>query len=434
MKRYESYKDSGIEWIGEIPEHWIIKRIKHTTYVKGRIGWQGLRSEEFLEVGESYVVTGTDFKDGKINWNSCYQITKERYDEDPYIQLKEDDLLITKDGTIGKIALVKDIPTIATLNSGVFVTRPKTEDYITGFMYWILVSDVFDSFFNNNKSGSTILHLYQNVFNEFRFICPTLVEQTQIAKYLDQKTTKIDKLIADKQNLIALLNEERTAMINQAVTKGLNPNVPMKDSGVEWLGEIPAHWEVKKLRYLINIKSGKGFSNDDIDPNGIYPVYGGNGILGYTNDFTSSDVDLIVGRVGAYCGNVYLVTGSKWISDNALQIQTTQDYLFLYYLLKFLDLNRLANKSAQPLITGTMIKSETIAMPNMSEQKSIVKQIEREELRIKNLLGTINQEIELLKEYKTALISEVVTGKIDVRDEVIANCHAEPVEAHSLAN
>lgn len=421
MKKYDSYKDSGIEWIGEIPLHWILKRIKHTTYVKGRIGWQGLRSDEFLETSDSIVVTGTDFQNGRINWVSCYQVPKERYDEDQFIQLKEEDLLITKDGTIGKVAVVKYLPKIATLNSGVFVTRPKTSDYIPEFMYWILVSDVFISFYNFNKSGSTIQHLYQNVFDEFKFICPPIEEQTAIASYLDQKTTQIDDLISKKQRLIELLREERTAMINQAVTKGIRslsgaetPNVKMKDSGIEWLGEIPEHWEVKKLKYCIKIQSGKGITNEELKENGEFKVYGGNGIMGYTDKFNSIELVLIIGRVGALCGNIHLVDGEKWISDNALFAQTSENYQYMEYFLKFLDLNRLANKNAQPLITGTMVKEQSIGLPNKNEQKEIVEFITNETNRIDLITSKTNQEIDLLKEYKTALISEVVTGKVKV--------------------
>lgn len=117
-------KDSGIEWIGKIPKHWEVHRIKDYTYVKGRIGWQGLRNSDFLDQGEFYCVTGTDLINGSIDWSNCYFVSQERYNQDKYIQLKEKDLLITKDGTIGKIALIDKLPLCATLNSGLFVTRP----------------------------------------------------------------------------------------------------------------------------------------------------------------------------------------------------------------------------------------------------------------------------------------------------------------------
>lgn len=211
-------KDSGIEWLGEIPEHWEVKRIKHTTYVKGRIGWKGLRSDEFLEFSDSYVVTGTDFDNGNVKWETCYQVPLDRYEDDPFIKLKNNDLLITKDGTIGKIAIVKDMPKIATLNSGVFLTRPQNNEYLQEYMYWILYSDVFKTFYDYNKSGSTIQHLYQNVFNEFKYTLPSLKEQTEIVKYLDKKNVEINQIKHKAQHEIELLKEYKTALISEVVT------------------------------------------------------------------------------------------------------------------------------------------------------------------------------------------------------------------------
>ena len=138
MKPYPKYKDSGVEWIGQVPEGWAVKKIKHRCYVKGRVGWKGLKSSEFLLEGFSYLVTGTDFNDAKINWKECYHIDKERYEEDPYIQLQDDDLLITKDGTIGKLAIVESLDKPACLNSGIFVVRSLEEDFTTKYLYWVL--------------------------------------------------------------------------------------------------------------------------------------------------------------------------------------------------------------------------------------------------------------------------------------------------------
>ena len=211
-------KDSGIDWLGKIPKHWEVKIIKHTTYVKGRIGWKGLRSDEFLEFSDSYVVTGTDFHNGTIKWESCYQVPIDRYEDDPFIKLQNDDLLITKDGTIGKIAIVKDMPKIATLNSGVFLTRPLENEYYQEFMYWILYSDVFKSFYDFNKSGSTIQHLYQNVFNEFKYPLPPIKEQIEIVNHINYKTDELDLVISKTKQEIELLKEYKTALISEVVT------------------------------------------------------------------------------------------------------------------------------------------------------------------------------------------------------------------------
>jgi type I restriction enzyme S subunit len=445
MKKYDSYKDSGIEWIGEIPISWEVKRIKHTTYIKGRIGWQGMRSDEFLELSDSYVVTGTDFENGRIKWETCYQVPIERYDEDPFIQLKDGDLLITKDGTIGKVAVVENLPKIATLNSGVFLTRPIFDSYVPKFMYWILFSDVFKTFYDFNKSGSTIQHLYQNVFNEFKFPLPSHSEQTAIAKYLDQKTTQIDDLIAKKERLIQLLEEERTAIINQAVTKGLDPNVPMKDSGIEWLGEIPAHWEVKKLKLLANIQGRigfKGYTVGDLVSEGEGALTIGakhidnNNKLNLANpEFISWDKyyespeimvkvgDILLTQRGTL-GKVVLVSediGEATINPSMVilsDLKANDHFLYFFfnssYFKSWIDFTNTA--TAVPMISQGQLGNLKLVLPDIIEQKQIVNQILISTKRVDEIITKSQQEIELMKEYKTALISEVVTGKVDVRN------------------
>ncbi len=256
ISKYGKYKDTGIEWIGEIPENWDVKKIKHRCYVKGRVGWKGLKSSEFLTDGFSYLVTGTDFKNDTVDWDNCYHIDEERYNEDPYIQLQNEDLLITKDGTIGKLAVVTNLDKPACLNSGIFVVRSIKDDFSTRFLLWVLKSSIFTDFNGLTAYGSTIQHLYQNVFFEFAFAFPPVNTQISIADYLQKKTAEIDHIIANKQKLIALYEEEKQAIINQVVTKGLDPNLKMKDSGVEWLGEIPEHWEQKNLKYLARVQTG----------------------------------------------------------------------------------------------------------------------------------------------------------------------------------
>ncbi len=210
-------KDSGVEWIGEIPEHWKVMKIKFTSYVKGRVGWKGLTSEEYLENGYAYLVTGQDFQSKTILWDSCYCVDKGRYYDDPYIQLKNGDLLITKDGTIGKLAIVNGLNKPACLNSGIFLVRPCNY-YITDFLYYVLSSSVFSNFYFLRSFGSTIQHLYQNIFEEFSFPIPSIEEQDKIVAYLEKQTSKIDKIISLEERMVQLLKEYKVSLISQAVT------------------------------------------------------------------------------------------------------------------------------------------------------------------------------------------------------------------------
>jgi type I restriction enzyme S subunit len=177
-----------------IPKTWNILKIEEASTLKGRIGWQGLTTKEYLDEGDYYLITGTDFKDGKIIWETCHYVEKERYEQDKYIQLQEKDIYVTKDGTIGKVAFVDKSPEKpATLNSGVFVLRPLNNSYLPEYMYWVLQSFQFKNFIEGIKAGSTISHLYQRDFNNFKFISPPLQEQEQIANILSNVDNDITK-------------------------------------------------------------------------------------------------------------------------------------------------------------------------------------------------------------------------------------------------
>jgi type I restriction enzyme S subunit len=206
------------DWIKKMPSHWEIEKVARTTYLKGRIGWQGLKSTEFKTEGP-HLVTGTDFNNGYVNWDSCVRVTEQRYDEAKFIQVKEGDLLITKDGTIGKVAIAKDAPEKVSVNSGIFVTRPLQNDYINRYFYYLMLSNVFKEFFQLTLTGnSTILHLYQGVFSQFRYPLPPMNEQIEIVEYLDRKTEEINQLVQIKKDKIEKLNEYKKSLIYEAVT------------------------------------------------------------------------------------------------------------------------------------------------------------------------------------------------------------------------
>jgi len=442
-KPYSKYRNSEVEWIGALPKHWQIKRIKHTTYVKGRIGWQGLKSDELIDEGP-YLVTGTDFETGRVNWNNSYHVSVERYDEDPFIQLKENDLLITKDGTIGKTAIVRDLPGVACLNSGIFVTRPIASDYLNDYMYWLLNSDVFIRFIDFKKTGTTIAHLYQNVFVEFSFPIPILEEQHSIVNFLNKETDKIDQLIAKKERQIELLKEKRTALISHAVTKGLNPNAKMKNSGIEWIGEIPEHWEVAKTKYVADLKTGH-------TPSRQHPEYWEDCTIPW---FSLADVWQLRSGRQEYLGDTnesineiglknssaeLLPPGTVVVSRTAsvgfsgimpIEMATTQDFVnwvcgprmspsYLLYVFRSMnqEFKRLIMGSTHQTIYMPDAASFNTPIPPMGEQLKMVKYIHQKKATLDSLEDLVLLSIDRLREYRTALISAAVTGKIDIRKE-----------------
>lgn len=201
--------------LGLIPEDWEVKNINKECTIKARIGWQGLKSTEYLDSGDYILVTGTDFDSGFINWKSCSYVTKWRFDQDKNIQIKQGDVLITKDGTIGKVAFLNEIPMQGTLNSGVFVIRPKNPDKMDSvFLSLIFKSFWFDAFLEQITSGSTIVHLYQKDFVKFNFPLPSKEEQTAIANVL----SSMDKEIETLNTKLEKYRNLKTAMMQQLLT------------------------------------------------------------------------------------------------------------------------------------------------------------------------------------------------------------------------
>ncbi|MGE5355619.1 MAG: restriction endonuclease subunit S [Deltaproteobacteria bacterium] len=210
-------KDSGVEWLGEVPEHWVFKKLSYNTYMKGRIGWQGLRQDEFIETGP-YLITGMNFKDGKIRWDEVYHISQERYEEAPEIQLREGDVLMTKDGTIGKLLFIDYLPGPTSLNSHLLVLRPTDNSYIPKFLYYQLMSQLFLEHVELNKTGTTFYGITQEAMGRYKMLLPALSEQKAIVFYIEESIRKIEELSNKLLIQIDRLKEYRQSLISEAVT------------------------------------------------------------------------------------------------------------------------------------------------------------------------------------------------------------------------
>ena len=442
--KYSEYLDSELMWVREYPAHWSLTKVKYEAYVKARVGWHGLKTDDFTDVGP-YLVTGSDFKSSVISWKDCYHCDLARYEQDPYIQLQNGDLLLTKDGTIGKIALVQGlgVDEKATLNSGVFVVRPLSNGFTTEFYFWLLESTVFKKFFDYFKTGSTIVHLYQDTFVNFSYASPPLIEQTQIANFLDYETAQIDTLIDKQQTLIQLLKEKRQAVISHAVTKGLNPDAPMKDTGVEWLGEVPEHWEVKRIKHYGKIMGGFAFKSDDFIDSG-YPVLKISNVshlqLNFDDEsflplsfvekhleYKVEENDLVFAMTrpiisgGIKVAKIPKLEAMPLVNQRVgflkLKSELLADFI-LYSSLSSSFKAQFKNNMTitnQPNISGEGIESVALPMPPKNELVEIVDFLNNSETVFQNLSIKSEQQVELLKERRTALISAAVTGKIDVR-------------------
>ena len=410
-------KESGIDWIGQIPEEWQISKIKFTTQLNGRIGWQGLTSAEYKEEGP-YLITGTDFQNGTINFETAVHIDEKRWSEASQIQVENGDLLITKDGTVCKVAIISGLDDKASLNSGVL--RIQTVDEIDRkFLYYVLLSDEFWMWFNYTNSGaSTILHLYQNVFDEFTFTFPQKNEQQKIADFLDKKTAQLDKVKSLLEEQIQKLKDYRASLIYETVTKGLDKTVPMKDSGIDWIGQVPGGWGVSRLKYFFDIYAGGDIDErntvDEYSENHPYPFISNSleneGILGYTNKFRFQGDSVTVTGRGDVGKAVY--RNIKFYPVVRLLVCTPKiqvDCRFATYWINSAIIEK--NQTAVSQLTIQMLGELIFTNVQYVEQKKIADFLDKKTVQIDKLIQIKNQQIKNINKQRQTLIYDYVTGK-----------------------
>jgi type I restriction enzyme, S subunit len=210
-------KDSGVEWIGQVPEHWVVTPLKHVAVMKGRLGWQGLRADEYSEEGP-YLVTSEHFSNDKVDWHRCHHVLQERYDLAPEIQLRREDLLLMKDGAaMGKLAYIEELPGPACLNSHLLLIRPRESRFLNRFLYYVLSSQGFKAYIVLERTGTTFFGISQESMGAFPFAMPPVAEQEKVVALLEEQLTEVDSLATEAETAIKLLRERRSALISAAV-------------------------------------------------------------------------------------------------------------------------------------------------------------------------------------------------------------------------
>ena len=407
---YPDYKDSGVEWLGIVPDNW---RFFHGKRIFNQRREIAQKDDCQLAASQAYGVLPQSLL-MEMTGNKVMLALK---GTDNFKHVEQNDFVISLRSFEGGI----EYSAYSGCVSPAYTVLQAIKSIIPGYYRYLLKSSPYISALQAStdslRDGKSI------TFEQFGSILlplPSEKEQRTIAAFLDYETARIDQLIAKQQQLIELLKEKRQAVISHAVTKGLNPNAPMKDSGVEWLGQVPEHWVVSSLRWYFQISSGEYISNQEfsLERSELYqfPVVGGNGVMGYTSKYNQKK-PLVVGRVGALCGNVHSIEDKCWVTDNALLITSNAKLTkeFSSHYLRNLNLNRLANQNTQPLITGSMIKDQLLIIPPIGEQLCIVDFINNKEVRYGLLIKKAETAISLMQERRTALISAAVTGKIDLR-------------------
>jgi type I restriction enzyme S subunit len=405
-KAYGEYKDSGVDSIGFIPQNWSFLRLKYITEIKKRIA--GELGYDVLSVTQKGIVI-KDIVSGEGQLSMDYSKYQIVYSGE--FAMNHMDLLT------GYVDISK-YNGVTSPDYRVFAISNERNFYSRYYLY--LLQDGYKQrrFFHLGQGSAHFgrWRLPTEAFNEICYPSPSFAEQTQIATFLDHETAKIDTLIDKQQQLIELLIEKRQAVISHAVTKGLDPDVPMKDSGVEWLGEVPEHWVIYRLKILAKIKNGQDYKL--VESERGYPVIGSGGQFSYSTNFLYNKESVLLGRKGTIDKPLY-IKEPFWTVDTMYytEVYESNHVKYIYYLALTIQFSRYSTNTALPSMTQENLGNYYFSVPKLKiEQTQIAAFLDHETAKIDTLIELQQQQIELLKERRTALISAAVTGKIDVRD------------------
>ena len=407
MKRYETYKDSGIQWWEEIPTHWDLKKAKHMfSLVTENVSDSSL-PKIALENIESwtgkYIETDSDFMGEGV-------------------EFKKDDILF------GKLR-----PYLAKVYKAEFAGQAVGDIYVfrgnegqnPKYLKYLLLSYPFISVVDGSTYGAKMPRANWDFISHLVLPCPPKTEQKNIAAYLDHKVGQIDVAIAEKEQMLEDLKSYRSAIVSEAVTKGLDKNVEMKDSGIEWCGYIPIHWQVLKIGYIFQNLDylRQPISSENRERNNPqYEYYGASGVIDKIDSYNVNDKVLLIGEDGANLVSrtlplIYKAEGKFWVNNHAHILKPiSSDYDYMAFLLETADYTNYITGSAQPKLSQEKLSSVKLPVPPIEEQKLIAKKLICIVPLIDRSLIEIEKIIKDLKSYKSALITEAVTGKIDLRD------------------
>ena len=434
--RYPNYKDSGVEWLGEVPGHWETLPLSRTASKTESLFIDGdwIESKDLSDDGIRYLTSG-NVGDGYYKEQGQGYISEETFTALNCVEVIPGDVLISRlNLPIGRSCLVPDLGgRIVTCVDNVIV-RPDT-DFDRRFFVYQLTSKSHFANMENLARGTTMPRISRSVLGRVRFAFPPLFEQTQIAAFLDRETEKIDGLVAEQRRLMALLKEKRQAVISHAVTRGLNPDAPMKPSGIEWLGDVPEHWDVLKGTMIGTLFGSEQVPEDAVLDEGDLPFIKVGSLSRDSFEIESWDYFvtkseavnyrprsgyIVFPKRGAaiFTNKVNIVDRPSLIDPNLMGWQIGERAVtgFIAYALKCRKLDELADVSTVPQINNKHIAPERFGVPPIEEQHRIVAYLNAESAKFDTLTLETQHAIDLLQERRTALISAAVTGQIDVRD------------------
>jgi type I restriction enzyme S subunit len=427
--RYPNYKDSGVEWLGKLPEHWQHASLRH---VCSRITDGSHFSPKSTDDGKSYV-TVRNIDGGKIDLHGAAKISFEDFEQLERAGCRPaiNDVLFSKDGTVGKVAIVDDDDFVAL--SSLAIISPKVGRLTPKFLFYFLQSANGGKQIESLYAGAALRRITLDAVVGIWLPLPGLPEQAHIAAFLDRETMKVDGLVAEQRRLMELLKEKRQAVISHTVTKGLNPDAPMRPSGIEWLGDVPAHWELKATKRLFRLVAEPAPDDNDYELLSIYTAIGvrprkeleakGNKATTTDGYWLVQKGDLIVNKLLAWMGAIGIseYDGVTSPAYDILRQRIPLDPHFYDYLFRcgicFSEFRRWSRGIMDMRLRLYFDELGQLVMPYPpeSEQREIVTFLQVELDRFDTLTAEAQRAIDLLQERRTALISAAVTGQIDVR-------------------
>jgi len=441
-QQYAEYKDSGVEWLGEIPKEWISIRLKHLL-LESLVYGANEAAEDDNPKNPRYIRITDMNSDGTLDPNTFRSLPL--HIAENYL-LKDGDILLARSGaTVGKSFYYKSEFGISCFAGYLIRARPHRSKLDSKFAYWFFQSDSYWKYVAGSQIKATIQNVSAEKYGDLYLSLPAKIEeQTQIANFLDHETAKIDSLIEKQQQLIQLLKEKRQAVISHAVTKGLNPNVPMKDSGVEWLGQVPEHWDVKPLRYIGTCQNGINIGAEYFGSGSPFISYGDV----YRNATLPENFDGLVRSskndketYSLIRGDVLFTRTSETIEEigfSSVCLKDIKDATFAGFLIRFRPLKSILladfskfyfrnlllraffvkemNLVTRASLSQELLRKLPVTIPSIQEQEEISNFLNQKEELFNKLISNSENQTHLLKERRTALISAAVTGKIDVRN------------------
>ncbi len=425
MRRYESYKDSGVEWLGKIPSHWDLT-IGMNVFRENKRDNKGMKEKTVLSLSYGQIIIKPEEK--------LVGLVPESFET--YQIVEPNDIIIRctdlqNDQTSLRTGLAKDKGIITSAYLNLKVINNHSAKFLHYYLHALDITKVLYKFGSGLRQNLSFLD-----FKRLPIIDISLSEQQKIAQFLDEKTAKIDQAVDLAEKQIALLKEHKQILIQNAVTRGLNPDVPLKDSGVEWIGQAPEHWEVVSMKRVVKEHSGNGFPIDLQGNNGNIPFlkvsdFSENKdkyIFKWNNSVTNKVIkqkkwnivpknSIVTAKIGEALRKNHrkILSIDSIIDNNCLGIEIKKaDVLFGYYLHCALDFDLFTNPGAIPSLAMDKYRNQKIVLPPFQEQQEIADYLEQQIAKINQAIALKTAHIEKLKEYKSVLINDVVTGKVRV--------------------